>query len=87
VRRFLNWLLEKRKIITRNLDAIKPGFSKVCNRIKELVKRCTERGTLNWLKLIFARFLIPSSGDKYGRIDFGITSYYTDPSFGIKGCF
>jgi len=56
---FLSWWLEKGKIIPLNTNAIESAFSQVCNRIKKVGRRWSEKGLLNWLKITFYKIFKP----------------------------
>ena len=50
---FLSWWLEKGEVIPLNTNAIESAFSRVCNRIKRVGRRWSERGLLHWLQTAF----------------------------------
>jgi hypothetical protein len=56
---FLSWWLKKGKIIPLNTNAIESAFSQVCNRIKKVGRRWSEKGLLNWLKITFYKIFKP----------------------------
>ncbi len=56
---FLSWLLNKGEVIPLNTNAIETPFSQVCNRIKKVGKRWSEKGLLNWLKVAFYKIFEP----------------------------
>lgn len=56
---FLSWWLKKGKIIPLNTNAIGSAFSHVCNRIKRVGRRWSEKGLLNWLQVVFYKIFKP----------------------------
>jgi len=56
---FLTWWLNKGEVIPLNTNAIESAFSQVCNRIKKVGKRWSEKGLLNWLKIAFYKIFKP----------------------------
>ena len=56
---FLSWWLEKGEIIPLNTNAIESAFSQVCNRIKKVGRRWSDKGLLNWLKITFYKIFKP----------------------------
>lgn len=56
---FLSWWLKKGKIIPLNTNAIGSAFSHVCNRIKRVGRRWSEKGLLNWLQVVFCKIFKP----------------------------
>lgn len=56
---FLSWWLKKGKIIPLNTNAIESAFSYVCNRIKRMGRRWSEKGLLNWLQVVFCKIFKP----------------------------
>jgi hypothetical protein len=56
---FLSWWLKKGKMIPLNTNAIESAFSQVCNRIKKVGRRWSEKGLLNWLKITFYKIFKP----------------------------
>ena len=56
---FLRWWLKKREVIPLNTNAIESAFSHVCNRIKRVGKRWSEKGLLNWLRVVFYKIFKP----------------------------
>jgi hypothetical protein len=56
---FLSWWLKRGEIIPLNTNAIESAFSQVCNRIKKVGRRWSEKGLLNWLKITFYKIFKP----------------------------
>lgn len=56
---FLSWWLEKGEVIPMTTNAIESAFSQVCNRIKKIGRRWSEKGLLNWLKTAFFKIFKP----------------------------
>jgi hypothetical protein len=56
---FLSWWLKKGEIIPLNTNAIESAFSHVCNRIKRVGRRWSEKGLLNWLQVVFYKIFRP----------------------------
>jgi len=56
---FLSWWLQKGKVIPLTTNAIESAFSQVCNRIKKVGRRWSEKGLLNWLKITFYKIFKP----------------------------
>lgn len=56
---FLSWWLKKGEIIPLNTNAIESAFSHVCNRIKHVGRRWSEKGLLNWLQVVFYKIFKP----------------------------
>jgi len=56
---FFSWWLNKGEVIPLNTNAIETAFSQVCNRIKKVGKRWSEKGLLNWLKVAFYKIFKP----------------------------
>ncbi len=56
---FLSWWLEKGEVIPLNTNAIESAFSQVCNRIKRVGRRWSERGLLDWLQVVFYKIFKP----------------------------
>ena len=58
---FLGWWLNKGELIPLTTNAIETAFSQVCNRIKKVGRRWSERGLLNWLKITFYKIFKPET--------------------------
>lgn len=56
---FLSLWLKKGEVIPLNTNAIESAFSQVCNRIKRVGRRWSEKGLLNWLKVVFYKIFKP----------------------------
>jgi hypothetical protein len=56
---FLSWWLNKGEVIPLNTNAIESAFSQVNNRIKRIGRRWSDRGLLNWLKIVFYKIFKP----------------------------
>lgn len=56
---FFSWWLKKGKVIPLNTNAIESAFSQVCNRIKRVGRRWSDKGLLNWLKITFYKTFKP----------------------------
>lgn len=56
---FLSWWLKKGEVIPLNTNAIESAFSQVCNRIKRVGRRWSEKGLLNWLQIAFYKIFKP----------------------------
>jgi len=56
---FLSWWLNKAEIIPLNTNAIESAFSQVNNRIKRIGRRWSDKGLLNWLKVVFYKIFKP----------------------------
>jgi len=61
---FLSWWLKKGEIIPLNTNAIESAFSQVCNRIKRVGRRWSEKGLLNWLTITFYKIFKPELWDQ-----------------------
>jgi len=60
---FLSWWLRKGELIPLNTNAIESAFSQVCNRIKRVGRRWSEKGLLNWLTITFYKIFKPELWD------------------------
>ena len=56
---FLSWWLNKNEAIPLNTNAIESAFSQVNNRIKRIGRRWSDKGLLNWLKVVFYKIFKP----------------------------
>lgn len=56
---FLSWWLKKGETIPLNTNAIESAFSRVNNRIKRIGRRWSDKGLLNWLKVVFYKIFKP----------------------------
>lgn len=56
---FLTWWLNKGETIPLNTNAIESAFSQVNNRIKRIGRRWSDKGLLNWLKVVFYKIFKP----------------------------
>jgi len=56
---FLSWWLNKGTTIPLNTNAIESAFSQVNNRIKHIGRRWSDKGLLNWLKIVFYKIFKP----------------------------
>jgi hypothetical protein len=56
---FLRWWLQKGEALPLTTNAIESHFSRVCNRIKRIGRRWSERGLLNWLTVCFYKIFKP----------------------------
>lgn len=56
---FLSWWLKKGEVIPLTTNAIESAFSQVCNRIKRVGRRWSEKGLLNWLQVVFYKIFKP----------------------------
>lgn len=56
---FLSWWLKKGETIPLNTNVIESAFSRVNNRIKHIGRRWSDKGLLNWLKVVFYKIFKP----------------------------
>ena len=56
---FLHYWLKYGKAIPVTTNAIECAFSQVCNRIKRIGRRWSEKGLLNWLRITFYKIFKP----------------------------
>ncbi len=56
---FLSWWLNRGEIIPLTTNAIESAFSQVNNRIKRIGRRWSDKGLLNWLKVVFYKIFKP----------------------------
>jgi hypothetical protein len=57
---FLSWWLTHGEAIPLTTNAVESAFSQVCNRIKRIGRRWSERGLINWLKITFYKIFKPN---------------------------
>jgi hypothetical protein len=56
---FLRWWLQKKEALPLTTNAIESHFSQVCNRVKRIGRRWSDRGLLNWLTISFYKIFKP----------------------------
>jgi hypothetical protein len=56
---FLRWWLQNGEALPLTTNAIESHFSQVCNRIKRIGRRWSDRGLLNWLTMCFYKIFKP----------------------------
>jgi hypothetical protein len=56
---FLTWWLKKKEVLPLTTNAIESHFSQVCNRVKRIDRRWSDRGLLNWLTVSFYKIFKP----------------------------
>lgn len=56
---FLGWWLDNGQVLPLTTNNIESAFSQVCNRIKRVGRRWSEKGLLNWLKITFYKIFKP----------------------------
>ena len=56
---FLQYWLKHGKVIPLTTNTIECAFSQVCNRIKRIGRRWSEKGLLNWLRITFYKIFKP----------------------------
>jgi hypothetical protein len=56
---FLSWWLKKGTIIPLTTNALESAFSQVCNRIKRVGRRWSDKGLLNWLNITLYKIFKP----------------------------
>jgi hypothetical protein len=56
---FLTWWLQKKEALPLTTNAIESHFSQICNRVKRIGRRWSERGLLNWLTVSFYKIFKP----------------------------
>jgi hypothetical protein len=61
---FFDYFLEKKKWIPLTTNAIESAFSRVTNRIKQVGKRWSDQGLLNWLMLALRKIFKPKLWSK-----------------------
>ena len=56
---FLRWWLQKGEALPLTTNAIESHFSQICNRVKRIGRRWSDRGLLNWLTVCFYKIFKP----------------------------
>ena len=56
---FLRWWLQKGEALPLTSNAIESHFSQICNRVKRIGRRWSDRGLLNWLTVCFYKIFKP----------------------------
>jgi len=56
---FLRWWLQKGEALPLTTNAIESHFSQICNRVKRIGRRWSDRGLLNWLTMCFYKIFKP----------------------------
>ena len=56
---FFNWWLQKGEALPLTTNAIESHFSRICNRVKRIGRRWSDRGLLNWLTVSFYKIFKP----------------------------
>jgi len=56
---FLRWWLQHGQPLPLTTNAIESHFSQVCNRVKRIGRRWSDRGLLNWLTVCFYKIFKP----------------------------
>jgi len=56
---FLRWWLQKGETLPLTTNAIESHFSQICNRVKRIGRRWSDRGLLNWLTACFYKIFKP----------------------------
>jgi hypothetical protein len=56
---FLRWWLQKGEPLPLTTNAIENHFSRICNRVKRIGRRWSDRGLLNWLTVCFYKIFKP----------------------------
>ena len=56
---FLRWWLQKGETLPLTTNAIESHFSQICNRVKRIGRRWSDRGLLNWLTVCFYKIFKP----------------------------
>jgi hypothetical protein len=56
---FLRWWLQHNEVLPLTTNAIESHFSQVCNRVKRIGRRWSDRGLLNWLTVCFYKIFKP----------------------------
>jgi hypothetical protein len=56
---FFAWWLQKGEALPLTSNAIESAFSRVCNRVKRVGRRWSDRGLLNWLTVSFYKIFKP----------------------------
>ena len=56
---FFGWWLQKGEALPLTTNAIESHFSQICNRVKRIGRRWSDRGLLNWLTVSFYKIFKP----------------------------
>jgi hypothetical protein len=56
---FFTWWLQKGEALPLTTNAIESHFSRICNRVKRIGRRWSDRGLLNWLTVSFYKIFKP----------------------------
>jgi len=64
---FLDYWLQSSTWLPLNINAIESAFSRIANRIKNMGKRWSDRGLLEWLMLALAKIFRPELWDQLWR--------------------
>lgn len=56
---FLHWWLRKGEALPLTTNVIENHFSRICNRVKRIGRRWSDRGLLNWLTVCFYKIFKP----------------------------
>jgi len=56
---FLRWWLQNGEALLLTTNAIESRFSQICNRVKRIGRRWSDRGLLNWLTVCFYKIFKP----------------------------
>ena len=56
---FLHWWLQHGEALPLTTNAIESHFSQICNRVKRIGRRWSDRGLLNWLTVCFYKIFKP----------------------------
>ena len=56
---FLRWWLQKGETLPLTTNAIESHFSQICNSVKRIGRRWSDRGLLNWLTVCFYKIFKP----------------------------
>lgn len=56
---FFSWWLQTGQALPLTSNAIESAFSRVCNRVKRIGRRWSDRGLLNWLTVSFYKIFKP----------------------------
>jgi len=56
---FLRWWLQTGEALPLTTNAIESHFSRICNRVKRIGRRWSDRGLLNWLTVCFYKIFKP----------------------------
>ena len=64
---FFDYWLQNSKWLPLNINAIESAFSRIANRIKNMGKRWSDRGLLEWLMLALAKIFRPELWDQFWK--------------------